>query len=131
MKLIPLFLLLFFSCQEKESNKAKPAEENEQARQLIMKENPDYQLQETYDIIAKSLKSSKNIKSFEKIIKSDLRLLISDEDIDRIIIYVGSKDPYRGGTGDTYKIDKRTFSLTLMFREEYVAEPNEWKVGTL
>ena len=77
--------------------------------------------------IETSLSKAGEIKSFQEMKKSGLRMEVQSQDKDKFSVHIGSEDPYKDGSGASYTIDKATGRVTLTSTESYA--PVSYDVG--
>lgn len=97
---------------------------------LITQENPNYNKGD-FNFIEMALSRAAIYQNLGEINKNNLRLIIDSKNESDYIIHIGSIDPYAGGSGSTYIINRQTSDVLLDSVETYSPAPDEPKLDRL
>lgn len=88
----------------------------------IMAENLGYS-EADLKFIETALVSAGEIESYQAIFDKQLRILISSQDENNFYVHIGDVEPYKGGSGINYEIQKTTGKVTTVSTEIYDPAP--------
>ncbi len=125
-------LTLSFSSQLIKAVYTSAAGENEQllvqSKKSELKEaapeNPNH-AEKDLKFIEASLVKAGIIEDFQKMQASGLRIFIEGENESGFHVHIGSENPYKGGSGATYLVEKISGKVTLKSTETYEPVPED------
>lgn len=86
-------------------------------------QSKDKRVKMDLDIIEQALINAKIIKSMKSVKETGMRIHIDNETDDSYFVHYGPADPYKGGSGANYSIDKTSGTVTLVSTEDLAEVP--------
>jgi hypothetical protein len=74
-------------------------------------------------VVEEALIKSQTIKSLDELTSNGQRLHIDSDDESSFYVHIGGQDPYQGGSGYNYSIDKKSLEVIFLSSEIYAPTP--------
>lgn len=121
--LIVLFCIGLTGCLSGEKDK-RVMNKKESSFERFQIENPDWEEADLHRIV-ESLKKIGEIENLDYVYTNSLRLQVDSATEQYFIVHLGSADPYSGGSGANFKVDRRSWVAELISTETLEPAPGE------